>query len=129
MRFWQHRGIDGFRIDSLPTLLEEEHLADEPANPDWRDGVRGGALSLCAQRRNSRSAYKCAHCGTCACVQMDPHDAQLHINYTQVRPARAQRATNITASSHNYHNCRGRHRMCSPSTASSRGCARWRTRA
>lgn len=52
IRFWQHRGIDGFRIDSLPTLLEDAQLADEPPNPDWREG-------------------------------MDPHDAQLHINYTQ----------------------------------------------
>ncbi len=52
MRFWQHRGIDGFRIDSLPTLLEDDLLKDEPANPAWRDG-------------------------------MDPHDSQLHINYTQ----------------------------------------------
>ena len=52
MHWWQHRGVDGFRIDSLPTLLEDEQLADEPANPDWREG-------------------------------MDPHDAQLHLNYTQ----------------------------------------------
>ena len=52
IRFWQHRGVDGFRIDSLPTLLEHEQLADEPPNPEWREG-------------------------------MDPHDALIHLNYTQ----------------------------------------------
>ena len=38
VQFWQHRGVDGFRIDSLPTLLEDAQLADEPPNLDWRDG-------------------------------------------------------------------------------------------
>ena len=39
MQFWQHRGIDGFRIDSLPTLLEDAQLADEPPNSDWHEGM------------------------------------------------------------------------------------------
>ena len=39
MQFWQHRGIDGFRIDSLPTLLEDAQLADEPPNLDWHEGM------------------------------------------------------------------------------------------
>lgn len=30
MTFWLDRGIDGFRIDSLPYLIEAESLADEP---------------------------------------------------------------------------------------------------
>jgi len=38
VQFWQHRGVDGFRIDSLPTLLEDAQLADEPPDPEWRDG-------------------------------------------------------------------------------------------
>lgn len=39
MRFWQRRGVDGFRIDSLPTLLEDALLRDEAPNPAWRPGM------------------------------------------------------------------------------------------
>jgi alpha-glucosidase len=31
MRFWLDRGVAGFRLDSIPDLLEEEKLRDEPA--------------------------------------------------------------------------------------------------
>ncbi|CAD5118687.1 DgyrCDS7370 [Dimorphilus gyrociliatus] len=29
-KFWLDRGVDGFRVDVAPLLLEEEHLKDEP---------------------------------------------------------------------------------------------------
>ena len=38
MRFWLSRGVDGFRVDSLPTLIEDAQLRDEAINPDWRPG-------------------------------------------------------------------------------------------
>jgi len=38
VRFWMARGVDGFRVDSLPTLLEDAQLRNEPRNPDWRPG-------------------------------------------------------------------------------------------
>ena len=38
MRFWLSRGVDGFRVDSLPTLIEDAQLRDEQINPDWRPG-------------------------------------------------------------------------------------------
>ncbi|KAL7289715.1 hypothetical protein TKK_0016437 [Trichogramma kaykai] len=30
MRFWLDKGVDGFRIDAVPHLMEAEHLRDEP---------------------------------------------------------------------------------------------------
>jgi len=33
-RFWLDHGVDGFRIDAVPFLLEDEQLRDEPVNPD-----------------------------------------------------------------------------------------------
>jgi alpha-glucosidase len=38
MRFWLDRGIDGFRIDALHALLEDEQFRDNPLNPEWRPG-------------------------------------------------------------------------------------------
>jgi hypothetical protein len=75
MRFWQHRGIDGFRIDSLPTLLEDAALRDEPPNPEWRDGVRLYRLGMLLVTLVADAV--------CVAVQMDPHDAQVHLNFTQ----------------------------------------------
>jgi len=39
MRFWFDRGVDGFRIDVLWHIVKAEGLPDNPANPDWREGV------------------------------------------------------------------------------------------
>lgn len=41
MRFWLDRGVDGFRIDALDLLVEDDDLQDNPPNPDYnpeRDG-------------------------------------------------------------------------------------------
>ncbi len=38
MRFWLDQGIDGFRIDALAVLLEDEQFRDNPLNPEWRPG-------------------------------------------------------------------------------------------
>jgi alpha-glucosidase len=39
LRFWLARGVDGFRIDVLSLLVEDDRLRDNPANPDYRPGV------------------------------------------------------------------------------------------
>ena len=39
LRFWFERGVDGFRVDAIHHLIEDEGLRDNPANPDWRDGM------------------------------------------------------------------------------------------
>ena len=39
LRFWLGRGIDGFRIDALVVLVEDDQLRDNPPNPDYRPGV------------------------------------------------------------------------------------------
>lgn len=38
LRFWLERGVDGFRIDALEVLILEEHLRDNPVNPEWKPG-------------------------------------------------------------------------------------------
>jgi alpha-glucosidase len=39
LRFWFDRGVDGFRVDAVHQLLEDELLRDNPPNPDWRPGM------------------------------------------------------------------------------------------
>jgi alpha-glucosidase len=34
--FWFRRGVDGFRVDAIHHLFEDEALRDNPRNPDWR---------------------------------------------------------------------------------------------
>jgi alpha-glucosidase len=36
LRFWLDRGVDGFRVDALRQLVEDEALPDNPPNPDHR---------------------------------------------------------------------------------------------
>ncbi|NTU78022.1 MAG: DUF3459 domain-containing protein [Chloroflexales bacterium] len=38
MRFWLDRGVDGFRIDALRQLVEDDQLRDNPANPSYQPG-------------------------------------------------------------------------------------------
>jgi alpha-glucosidase len=39
LRFWLSRGVDGFRVDAIHHLFEDEALRDNPINPDWREGM------------------------------------------------------------------------------------------
>jgi alpha-glucosidase len=39
MRFWLDRGVDGFRVDAIHMLVEDEELRDNPANPAWVPGM------------------------------------------------------------------------------------------
>jgi alpha-glucosidase len=36
LRFWLDRGVDGFRVDALRQLVEDDRLRDNPPNPDYR---------------------------------------------------------------------------------------------
>ncbi|MCD0176721.1 DUF3459 domain-containing protein [Deinococcus sp. 14RED07] len=38
LRFWMRRGVDGFRVDVIWLLAEDERYLDEPENPDWQPG-------------------------------------------------------------------------------------------
>ncbi len=38
MRFWLKRGVDGFRIDAIWHLIEDDQFRDNPANPGFRPG-------------------------------------------------------------------------------------------
>ena len=39
LRFWFERGVDGFRVDAIHHLFEDEHLRDNPPNQEWRAGM------------------------------------------------------------------------------------------
>jgi alpha-glucosidase len=39
LRFWFDRGVDGFRVDAVHHLVEDEQLRDNPLNPDWRESM------------------------------------------------------------------------------------------
>jgi alpha-glucosidase len=39
LRFWMARGVDGFRVDVLWHLVKDERFADNPPNPQWREGM------------------------------------------------------------------------------------------
>ena len=39
MRFWLERGVDGFRVDAIHMLIEDESLRDNPDNPAWQRGM------------------------------------------------------------------------------------------
>jgi len=38
LRFWLERGVDGFRVDVLWHLIEDDQFRDNPPNPSWREG-------------------------------------------------------------------------------------------
>jgi alpha-glucosidase len=39
LRFWFARGVDGFRVDAIHHLHEDDEDRDNPINPDWRPGM------------------------------------------------------------------------------------------
>lgn len=39
LRFWLDRGVDGFRVDAIHHLLEDEECRDNPPDPEWRAGM------------------------------------------------------------------------------------------
>ena len=44
MRFWLQRGVDGFRVDAVTNLVEDELLRDDPKNTDHRRGMPPDAV-------------------------------------------------------------------------------------
>ena len=47
LRFWLNKGVDGFRVDAFPNILEDPQFRDEPLNPDWHgDPVAHGYEKL-----------------------------------------------------------------------------------
>jgi alpha-glucosidase len=39
LRFWLERGVDGFRVDVLWHLIEDDRFRDNPPNPSWRESM------------------------------------------------------------------------------------------
>ncbi len=39
LRYWLDEGVDGFRVDAIHHLMEDEGLTDNPINPFWHDGM------------------------------------------------------------------------------------------
>ena len=38
LRFWMHRGVDGFRVDVIWHLIKDAEFRDNPPNPAWTPG-------------------------------------------------------------------------------------------
>jgi alpha-glucosidase len=38
MRFWFDKGVDGFRVDVMWHMVQDEHFRDNPPNPDYEPG-------------------------------------------------------------------------------------------
>ena len=51
MRFWFDRGVDGFRVDAVWRLIEDEQLRDNPAGDEGDSFEIGGALARMAVRQ------------------------------------------------------------------------------
>ena len=66
LRFWLERGVDGFRVDALRQLVKDEHLRDNPPNPDER--TRSPPTMRCSPStpptgpRYTRPSARCAAC-------------------------------------------------------------------
>jgi len=39
LEFWLKRGVDGFRVDAIHHLFEDQSFADNPPNPEWQLGT------------------------------------------------------------------------------------------
>ncbi len=46
LRTWLDLGVDGFRVDALWALIEDEQMRDNPPNPEWRRGKPKSARLL-----------------------------------------------------------------------------------
>ena len=53
LRFWFNRGVDGFRVDAIHHLHEDEQDRDNPLNVDWRAGH--GAERAAGANQDDRS--------------------------------------------------------------------------
>lgn len=51
IRFWFDFGVDGFRIDAVPYLLEDPELRNEPMNPDFNTSIN------CTAPSNNTACY------------------------------------------------------------------------
>jgi alpha-glucosidase len=46
MRFWLDRGVDGFRIDALDLIVEDDAFRDNPPNPGYNPEVDGPDMAV-----------------------------------------------------------------------------------
>ena len=58
MRFWLDRGVDGFRVDAIHMLVEDESLRDNPANPQWREGMSPSRRLLRTQTSDQPETHR-----------------------------------------------------------------------
>jgi alpha-glucosidase len=46
LKFWIHRGVDGFRTDAVYHLIKDAKFRDDPPNPDYIEGQHEPYMSL-----------------------------------------------------------------------------------
>lgn len=44
MKFWFEKGLDGFRVDAIPFLVEDPQLRDEDRKPDCNDPIEANCM-------------------------------------------------------------------------------------
>jgi alpha-glucosidase len=57
LRFWFERGVDGFRVDAIHHLFEDEQLRDNPVNEDWRSGMSPARRLIRAQTMDQTEVH------------------------------------------------------------------------
>jgi alpha-glucosidase len=57
LRFWLRRGIDGFRIDVMGSVMKDPQWRDNPANPGWHEGLVGRDQQVWTYNRNHEDVF------------------------------------------------------------------------
>ncbi|AHY45481.1 Glycosidase [Rubrobacter radiotolerans] len=58
LRFWMERGVDGFRVDAIRHLVEDENFRDNLPNPDWREGDSPYEAQLAVNTTSRPETYR-----------------------------------------------------------------------
>ena len=67
IRFWLGRGVDGFRVDTIWLLLEDDQLRDNPVNPNFRPGMLPAfALTWTRTADQPDTHTSCGACDRCS---------------------------------------------------------------
>ncbi len=61
MRYWLKKGVDGFRVDVMWHMIKDEHLRDDPPNPDYKEGMNSYSKLLPAYSTDQDEVHDIVH--------------------------------------------------------------------
>ena len=96
LRFWLELGIDGFRVDALSALFEDERLRDNPPNPAWvpampdrkrccNSGIRKSSVALIGMTTRPHNCGWIQSCYPLSLLQVQPHPTERGDHLAAVR--------------------------------------------